>query len=312
MNVPFSNDMQNVWLNSVTPSTVTAGNNAMFAFFVRYLTQKAISVFKWTIPKTWDKAYFLYTLYYKGFVVVLPSDKFGIIPQHGEVSGLNVFYQPLYALVTNPLFGSEINGKRLLIGEDCEIVKLTPEYLGIGDLIAHYAEQLALCVQGAECNLVNSRLAYVFGAKDDKQARAFKKMFQNIITGDPAVFVDKTLYNEDGSPNWQQFANNLKQNYIVGDVLRDMKKIENEFNTLVGIQNTNTDKRERLTDDEVNANNTETMTVSDLWLENLHLSIDKVQALYPDIKISVERRYTADVPIPSDTVPGNPDNNSAL
>ena len=292
MSFPYLNNATNLFLNSLTPSTVELQNNATFGFFCRYLTQKALSVFKWDIPETWDKAYFLYTLYHRGFVVILPTRKFGIIPQHGEVSGLNVFYQPLYALVTNPLFDAErINGKELLIGEDCEIIKLTPEYLGIGDLITHYAEQLALCTQGVECNLINTRLAYVFGATDDKQARAFKKMFQKIITGEPAVFIDKTLYNEDGSPNWQQFNNNLQQSYIVDDILIDAHKIEQEFNTKIGIPNTNTDKRERLTDDEVNANNTETRTLCELWLEELQKGAKKASKMF-GITLSVDWRET--------------------
>lgn len=31
--------------------------------FQRYLMQKAISVFRWELPDTWDKDYFLYCLY---------------------------------------------------------------------------------------------------------------------------------------------------------------------------------------------------------------------------------------------------------
>ena len=277
MNVPFSNDMQNLWLNSVTPSTVTAGNNAMFAFFVRYLTQKAISVFKWTLPEDWDEDYFLYTLYGQGFISVLYTDKYGIICQQCAPGGYNLYYRPSYVIVTNPLLPGSLT---LNIDRDCVLVKLQPDYSSIMDIVGYYADQLALCSEAMGINLVNTKTGTVFGADSKAAAETYKKMYDNLSEGDPAVVIGKKLLNDDGSPNWFPFTQQVKNMYIASDVLSDMRKIEAMFDTEIGIPNANTDKRERLIADEVNANNVETATRCELWLETIRKELKKANDMF--------------------------------
>lgn len=290
MSLPYDYEIQNIVASSYTPANPKIRGSLEYAIFCRYLWQKALSVFKWTIPDTWEIDFFQRCLYGLGFVVILPTDKFGIIPQPGTVGGYNVFYEPLYAMIANPLLPS-LTGKQFIIDRDCSIIKLTPDYLGIRDLVGYYAEKMALASQTMSVNFANSKLSYVFGAKDKAQATTFKKMFDQVLNGEPAVVIDKSLFNEDGSPNWNIFNQNLRNTYIVGDVISDLRKIEAEFDTKIGIPNANTDKRERLISDEVNANNAETSSISDLWLDTIRDGIRRTERLYPDINIKVERRY---------------------
>ena len=92
-----------------------------------------------------------------------------------------------------------------------------------------------------------------------------------------------------------------KQSYIISDLIADLRKIEAEFDTRVGIPNANTDKRERLITDEVNANNVETTILSDMWMDSIQDGIKKVRDMF-GIEISCKRRYEdgnirADVPL---------------
>jgi len=295
----YDNHYQNIALSSITPSTTCTDNNATFQFFARYLLQKALSVFRWTVPETWDADYLQYVLFSEGRVAVVDVPEYGVIPQQAQIGGLNIFYEPAFALVTNPLIDS-LRGQELTIyrGDpqraECAIIKLTPEYTGIGDMIAYYAGQMAVTSAGIETNLINSKLSYVFAAENKRIATTFKKMFQDILSGEPAVFIDKTLFDADGSPRWATFTQNLQQNYIAGDMIADLRKIEAEFDTRIGIPNANTDKRERLISDEVNANNQETLCLSDLWLEHLQHGIEDAKAMFPGKldNLSVERRYS--------------------
>lgn len=52
------------------------------------------------------------------------------------------------------------------------------------------------------------------------------------------------------------------------------------FDTAIGIPNANTDKKERLITDEVNANNTETRTLADLWLETLNTGVKQTNDMF--------------------------------
>ena len=78
------------------------------------------------------------------------------------------------------------------------------------DKINFYADMLALSAETAGVDLVNSKLAYVFGAKNKAQAESFKKMFDQIGSGQPAAYIDKTLFDEEGNPGWTMFNQNLK------------------------------------------------------------------------------------------------------
>lgn len=286
-NLPYSYESINVATGQQRPSTVHCRNAALTNYFTRYLLQKAISVFKFKLPITWSRNYFLYVLYCFGYIAIINTDKYGVIPQHCTLGGFNVFYQPTNALISNPLLAGNLNPR---IGSECELMKLQPDYGGIMDIVQYYADLLAICAESAGINIVNSRLAYVFTANGKTVAESFKKMFDSIASGDPAVVIDKNLIGEDGRPSWDTFAQNLQQNYIAGDVLSDMRKIEAMFDTDIGIPNANTDKRERLVTDEVNANNIETISKTSLWLEQLQESCQKVNKMF-GLDLSVDWRF---------------------
>lgn len=282
--------INNVLNSAYVPSSVHPMQNATAGYFARYLTEKACSVFKWKLPPTWDKDYFLFVLYLAGYVGVIDTGgKYGVIPQWGTLAGYNVFYAPQRFLYSNPLIGTG----DLVIHEDCELFKLQGNYHGIYDLICYYAGKMALLAEAVEMNTTNSKLSKIFWAKDQATANTFKKAFDKISSGDPMVVIDKGLKDDDEKGkalgSWEWFNDNLKQNYLVSDMLIDLRKLENEFCTDIGIPNTNTDKRERLTTDEVNANNQETFTRAELWLERLQECCERVNKKY-DLDITVEWR----------------------
>ena len=114
-------------------------------------------------------------------------------------------------------------------------------------------------------------------------------MFDNLSEGDPAVVIGKKLLNDDGTPNWFPFTQHVKESYIVSDVLSDMRKIECMFDTDIGIPNANTTKRERLIVDEVNANNVETATRCELWLETIKKQLEKANKMF-GLRLAVDWR----------------------
>ena len=286
--IPETYDYINVFNSSFSPSTIHVKNTALQRFFRRYLFQKAISVFKWKLPETWNRDYFLYVLYAWGFIGVVETDKFGVICQAGAPYGYDIYYQPTNLIITNPLLRGSLEPR---IGVDCTVFKLQPDWGGITDLVNYYADMMALCAETAGVNLLNSHLSFVFPAKDKAQAEAYKKLYDKVSGGEPGVVIDKHLYLDDGTQAWEPFQQNIGQNYIVDKVLADMRKIEAMFDTDIGIPNANTDKRERLITDEVNANNAETITKCELWLEELKKSAEKTNAMF-GTTISVDYRYS--------------------
>ena len=217
---------------------------------------------------------------------MLETRSFGVICQGGALGGYNLYYKPSYIMITNPLLKETITAN---INIDCAIIKLQPDYSSIMDIVGYYADQLALAAEALGLNMINVKTGVVFGAKDKTQAQSFKKMFDKMQTGDPAVFIDKQLLDDAGKPNWYPFVQNMKEQYIADSILSDMRKIEAMFDTDIGIPNANTDKKERLVTDEINANNVETATRCELWLDSIRKGIDRANAMY-NLNLSVDWR----------------------
>lgn len=286
--LPASYDYINFYNASMDPSTVHVKNTGLSNFFSRYLIQKAISAFEWQgIPDNWHMNYFLYVLFVFGYISVVETDKYGIIPQHCGLYGYDVMYQPTHATIANPLLQGIRNPR---IGKECEIIKLTPDYGGIWDLVSFYADMLALSAETAGVNLVNSKLSFIFFAKNKAAAESFKKLYDQVASGQPAAVIDKDLLDENGNLSWQQFNQNLQQNYISGQILQDMVQWDCRFNTEIGIPNTNIAKLSGVSDREVEANSINTEAKALLWEETLRKGVEAVNRMF-GTNISVRYKY---------------------
>lgn len=284
---PFYYDHINAANSIISPSTVHCKNTGLQRYFARYLIQKAIAVFKWKIPENWAENYFLYCLYTWGYVAVVNTDKFGVIVQGCALKGYDIYYQPTHAIITNPLLKGILEPR---IGTQCALIRLQPDYGGIMDKVNFYADMMALCAETIGTNILNSKLSYIFAAANKTDAESFKKMFDQVASGEPASFVGKDLFNEDGSPNWMQFNQDLKNTYIADEIMIDLRKWEQEFCRDLGINNANTEKKERMIVDEVASNNEETRLWSDITLEQLQKDCKKASELF-GIELSVDYRF---------------------
>lgn len=310
MNLPIYYDYANAIQSTVNPTAVRAKDNACFNYYMRYLLKRAISLFKWNIPEDWDKDYFLYVLYSAGFVGIVRTEQFGIIPQGCTLSGYDVFYRPRRILVVNPVFDASEKREYDLRGDspDACLIKLQPDYCGVLDICSMYATRLAYIHEALYMNLINSKLAYVFLTDNKATAETFKKIFDEIQKGNPATVAGNKLKGEDGKPLWDLFTNNLKQNYIATDLIDNMRAVLNDFDSFIGIPSANTTKRERLVTDEVNANNVETETLIDLMEQTLNESIKQCNEIF-NLSLSAKRRYTVEPEESNNEYKGNTSDN---
>lgn len=262
----------------VTPNTVVTARTGLVEYYKRYLLQKAFSVFRFALPDTWDRSYFLYVLYCMGFIGVFRSYEYGVIAQRCGLFGYNIWERPTKCIFASPFYST----KELTIGRECILIRLTPDYCGIMDLVTQYAELMALTMSGVSVNLLNSRLAYVFYAGTKAEAESYKSLFDRVASGEPAVVASDKLRPPAGSDRkaWEPFAQNLRNTFIAPEMLESLKAIENRFATDIGLPNANTDKRERMIVDEVNANNAETGTRCALWLEQLKEDFNRVNTMF--------------------------------
>lgn len=285
-NPPFDYNRINAYESSISPSTCHTKNTALFQYYQRYLFQKLTSQFKWGLPEGWSDTYFLGCLYAWGSVAIFNSKRYGVIPQAGALYGYNVFYQPTTVMIANPL----LPPMRLQIDKDCVLFRLQRDYHGALDIVNYYADLLATSVESLAMNIMNSKLSYVFACGSKNAAQTGKELMDRVTSGELAVWVDKALFNDDGSPSWAPFAQNVGQNYIADRILSNMRQIESEFDTRVGIPTCNTDKKERLITAEAERNDVETDTIVAQWLDTIQECIRNVQTAF-GVTITCERRY---------------------
>lgn len=288
--IPFLYDYQNGYDSQQRPYGMRARNTGLSLFFDRYLFQKLFSVYEFKIPDGWDPDYFRYTLFVMGYTIVFNTDKFGIVNNHGALWGRNFYYRPTTALVTNPLLKG--SSKQMTINRDCALIKLTPDYRGAYDVVSTYSDLMSLIMQTLGVNLVNTKLAYVFSSNNKAMAETFKTMVSEIDSGQPAVAVDKSLFDADGNPRWLMFNQNLKQTFLGNDLTTLMASVESMFLSFIGIENVNFEKRERLTNDEVNSNNENTTAIARVWLDSMQRSIRNVNEMFgTDISVKLSNDY---------------------
>ena len=287
MNIPVMYNYINAVNSQISPSTVHCTNVGLQRFFARYLLQKAIAVFKWELPDSWEENYFLYTLYCYGFIAIINTDKFGVIPQMCSLQGYGVFYQPTNVVITNPLLKGILTPR---IGVQTTLIRLQPDYGGIMDMVNFYADMMAVTAETAGINIFNSKLSYVFASENKTLAETAKKMFDKVASGEPATFTDTKMFNADGTPKWQMLTQNVGQNYIAGELLADLRKWEQKFLNEIGIPTANTEKKERLITDEANKNEVERQTLAGMWLEQLQKGCKLASKMF-HINISVDWRF---------------------
>lgn len=280
---PLNYDQINAMAGTVRPSTVKARNNASFVFWERALFQRALSVLKIETPWTGAaKDFFNYCLYKFGYVAIFEKAEYGVTFQPCGLSGYDWFYQPTNALIANPALSASLN---LKIHKECEILKLTPDYMGCWDIIDYYAEKLSLLDNAINISLINNKFAFMLAAKNKGAAEALKKMLDLINAGEPAVVIDKRVtddVNSKGDPTpWQIIdRGNLKESYLTTDQLADFRTLLHNFDTEIGIPTLPIEKKERMIDSEANALETDAIARSTIWLNTINETADMVNAMF--------------------------------
>ena len=290
--IPQNYNQINAAAGTTNPAAVKAYNNRSFAFWERSLFQRIQSVIDFELPDEWDgkvRDFFLYCLFKYGFVCISKNEKFGTFFQPCTASGYNFYYQPTKAIIANPLYNAELE-----IGTECELLKLTPDYMGAWDIITYYAEKFSTLDNAINMSLINCKYPFILGAKNKTAGAALKKVLDLANKGEPAVIFDMKLANDPTDKDmpfqiWDR--GNLKNSYLTTDQLNDFRTIMYNFDAEVGIPTPNFEKKERMVTNEADLQTYDGCARSITWIKTLKSSIDSIKKLYPDIKLSAELKY---------------------
>lgn len=281
----------NLFEGAYKPSCVKTDSVA-YAFWCRALYQRLASTVEFELPENWKRAsdFFEAVLFGKGFLVVFDHEKYGTVFQPASLSGFDIYYQPTKAIVANPYMRIT---RSLEIGKDCELIKLQPDFRGCGDIIGYYAEKLATLDGAINMNIINSKLAYVFGAKNKAAAQAVYKIFDLINKGQPTIVYDKSITEGLGDEDPFEFIDRagMKAGYLVNDMLTSHKSILDEFDQEIGIPTLGSaEKKERMITAEAESKDADTSARVSLWKETLERSLEAVNKMF-GLDISVKFKF---------------------
>ena len=298
MYLPLNYEQLNVIESTYFPNTVKPYNNMVFDFWTRSLFQRACSTLEIGVPEIWKKHLNLmyWVLFCRGYVGMGEMAELGKWFNPVTVSGFSFYYEPVTAILTNPAL-PEREGRKLTIGKDVEILKLTPDWMGIFDVIFYYAEKLASMDCAINTAIINTKFSYIVAGKNKAAAETLKKIFDKISRGEPAVFFDGKLANDPTSKDepWQAlFRDSLKNNYIITDLLRDFQTILNNFDCEVGIPTIPYEKKERMVTSEAESRQIDATSRSVIWYDELSRTMEicnKFMGFTGSDKLTVKLRY---------------------
>lgn len=281
-------DMLSRYIFQIEPKDVEGLNNTSVVYYTYEFIRKLFGVYAIeNVPEGWDYDYMLERIFLDGMMCITDTE-LGVLPLQTGVSGLNVFNHPTTCVIANPVLGS----LERRIDVDCALVKLQFNYGNVWPIINRYASLLAMCDSAIAVNLINTKVCAIFGAESKAEAETYKRMYDKISRGDPAVFVGEGLAKKLSD---RLLFNQVKQQYIADDVEDLKQRLMDDFLSDIGINNANTDKRERLNTFEVVSNTQEVRSGAEHWLQNIQDGFDVANRLYGlDLKITRKQFKTED------------------
>lgn len=276
MYVPYEYSKLNLAVGTYTPNSLHTVDSEAFAFWQRALFQRIQSTYKIKrIPENWKgpvEDFLDYVLITLGFAIVGKDSAHGPFFSAASLSGVNMYFQPTTAVLNNP----EMAGKKLKIGKDCELLKLTPDYRGLMDIINYYAEKLALIDTSTNTSLVNSKFPFYLFADTKAAAEAIKKMIDNANQGETTIVANSALTAKN--PDSDELIKVLKlfsvDEYITDKLLADHSTILNNFDAEIGIPSVPFEKKERLVTAEADSRKLDSTARARVWLESLESSCE--------------------------------------
>lgn len=307
MYIPMNYDKINNLNSLYIPSNIKYVNTQVFDFWERSLFQRAISVININVPEEWEgttKDFLYFCLFRFGHVGVFRTNELGTVFNPGTFKGFDFYYQPTDYLIANPALKDSLT---LKIGEDTEIIKLTPDFRGVWDIISYHAEKLSLLDSSINMSIINSKFAWILGAKNKAVANTLKKIFDKIQRGDPLVIFDAKLANDPTSKDepWQFLERKyVKDSYLTTQQLQDFQTILNNFDCEIGIPTIPYQKKERMVTNEADSRIIDSTSRSVVWKETLDNSFTQVNKLF-GLNLSCELRFDPDKVKESETGGGN-------
>lgn len=222
-----------------------------------------------------------------GYSVIIPKNA-KLYALQSQPYGFDEYINPNMATWANPILGSG----NVKLGESAEIIYNSPlQYSilgrrtdgGLYTFIAHYASLLADTNSTSSIYAVNARAPYLPVSKSDSVTASIKKFFNMIRLGKRAIITDDYILDSVKSIDIGKGSGN--DNMM--SWLQATDKILEQFYRDIGIKFSN-QKKENLTESEVNVNDQLRIISIDQMLQERKEGVERVNKLFgTDITVEI-------------------------
>lgn len=290
----FSEREINILESLEVPNYYYKGTTAEYNYWFRSLLQKIDSSIIFSgLPAEWSEDYLKLCLFARGFVGIWHTDIKSISEKYGKelvfspcnISGFDFYNQPLEAIIQNRYYKT---AKPLTVNKDIFLLKITPDFRGLLDIIDHYATDLAELTKGINIGILNAKMPIILSASSESQAAKLHKIYDLIQEGESLICYKSDYDTEEIIPAKEPFESwfqDYTKTYIVDKLLSNMQTILNNFYTEIGIGVT-VDKKERLITSEADFSIAQSQARLSCWISNLNEGLQKINSVYgTDIQV---------------------------
>lgn len=273
--------------------------------YVRILTELCANRFKWSgMPKTVDTRFLELQLFRRALAVFyFDRDYQRFMAVSGTPGGrLNEYHNPTEFTVTTPIFSKKVkaspyphmnpDGTPLLdeagmpVFHVADCVPIWANYLRQPDwdVVQIYAARLAELDRTIDINIGNMRKPFLI-ACDENERQSMVNIYRQIAEGQPVIFGTETMGDAIGN-KVQVFDMKVHEQTLI-NLMIAKSRAWNECMTLLGIDNSNQDKKERLVASEVDANNDQIMSMRMVALNSRKEAATLINEIW-NLNVSVE------------------------
>lgn len=250
----------------------------------RFLYQRfkllALNMFKWEGLDALgvEERHIENWLFSEGKCLVFKDPDMGLMCLKCEGLGANVLNDPTHYRATGYGYSEEYRA------DECVVIENNKLRMPTADAIEYFTNQLYEVVRTRDTNIKTLKLPFLL-ACNDKNVLTMKKIMEAINKNEPCLTVNKDIVNIDDFVKVIQTG--VKP--LTAELTDQYHDIMNEALTYLGINNANTDKKERLITSEANANNQLIESCAEMFLEARQRACDEINEKF-GTKISVELR----------------------
>ena len=269
-------------------SVAQFSNNITFSYYYYKMMLIVRNLFEWeNLPNNMEARWIERYLFLDGKCIFYKDPTLGfMVAGYGKNGSVNCYDDPTLVDPNAPNY--TYNGKQLINGENCYVIRNNDLMLPEFSVVRYYAYKLANIDRAIDVNIEAVKTP-VLVTCTDKQRLSLKQAINQRKDNEPVIYADNSFEKDMIS------TLDLKPTPVFKDLQIQKHMILNEFFTDIGINNANMDKKERMVSTEVEANDEQVKACEDVMLRSRQEACKQINRIF-GLNISVKRKELDEIP----------------